>query len=63
MAAVQRRGGTRYSYQNGSGAYFLDSWRLSPKITLNYGLRWDYFGVIGAKNNAFSIFNVKTGRA
>ena len=53
--------GTRYSYQNGSGAYLLDSWRLNPRITLNYGLRWDYFGVIGAENNAFSIFDVKTG--
>jgi hypothetical protein len=53
--------GTRYSYQNSSGAYLLDSWRLSSKITLNYGLRWDYFGVIGAENQAFSIFNVKTG--
>ena len=53
--------GTRYSYQNGSGAYLLDSWRMSPKITVNYGLRWDYYGVIGAQNKAFSIFDVKTG--
>jgi hypothetical protein len=53
--------GTRYSYQNGSGAYLLDSWHLNGKITLNYGLRWDYFGVVGAKDNAFSLFNVKTG--
>lgn len=53
--------GTRYSYQNGAGAYLLDSWHVSSKITLNYGLRWDYYGVIGAKNNAFSIFNTKTG--
>jgi hypothetical protein len=53
--------GTRYSYQNSSGAYLLDSWRLSERITINYGLRWDYFGVIGAENNAFSIFDVKTG--
>ncbi|MGD0802272.1 MAG: carboxypeptidase-like regulatory domain-containing protein, partial [Terracidiphilus sp.] len=53
--------GTRYSYQNGGGAYLLDSWHLSTKITLNYGLRWDYFGVIGAENHAFSLFNVKTG--
>jgi hypothetical protein len=52
--------GTRYSYQNNSGAYLLDSWRLNKKITINYGLRWDYFGVIGAKNNAFSLFDVKT---
>ncbi|MGA2351915.1 MAG: carboxypeptidase regulatory-like domain-containing protein [Terracidiphilus sp.] len=53
--------GKRYSYQNSGGAYLLDSWRMSSKITVNYGVRWDYFGVIGAKNNAFSIFNVKTG--
>ncbi len=53
--------GTRYSYQNGGGAYLLDSWRMNPKITVNYGLRWDYYGVIGAQNKAFSIFNVKTG--
>jgi hypothetical protein len=52
---------TRYSYQNGSGAYLLDSWRMSPRVTVNYGLRWDYYGVIGAQNKAFSIFDVKTG--
>jgi hypothetical protein len=52
--------GTRYSYQNGGGLYLLDSWRWSNKITVNYGLRWDYYGVIGAQNSAFSIFNVKT---
>ena len=54
--------GTRYSYQNASGTYLLDSWRVSNRVTLNYGLRWDYFGVIGAQNNAFSIFDVKTGQ-
>jgi hypothetical protein len=52
--------GTRYSYQNGGGAYFLDSWHLSSTLTLSYGIRWDYFGVIGAQNNAFSLFNFKT---
>jgi hypothetical protein len=53
-------GGTRYSYQNGSGVYFTDSWRLNNRITVNYGLRWDYYGVIGAENGAFSIFNAKS---
>jgi hypothetical protein len=52
--------GTRYSFQNSSGAYLLDSWRFNTKLTINYGLRWDYYGVIGAKNNAFSLFNAKT---
>ncbi len=25
------------------GAYAQDSWRVSPKLTVNAGLRWDYF--------------------
>jgi len=53
--------GTRYSYQNGAGSYLLDSWRMSSRITVNYGIRWDYYGVVGAQNSAFSNFNVKTG--
>ncbi|MDR3793469.1 MAG: carboxypeptidase-like regulatory domain-containing protein [Terracidiphilus sp.] len=53
--------GTRYTYQNGGGAYFLDSWHLNARLTFSYGVRWDYFGVIGAQNNAFSLFNTKTG--
>ncbi|HUO61015.1 MAG TPA: carboxypeptidase-like regulatory domain-containing protein [Candidatus Acidoferrales bacterium] len=52
--------GTRYTYQNNSGTYFQDSWRVSNKLTLNYGLRWDYFGVIGEKNHAFSLFDPAT---
>jgi hypothetical protein len=52
--------GTRYTYQNSNGAYFQDSWRLSNHVTANYGVRWDYFGVIGEQNHQFSLFDAAT---
>jgi hypothetical protein len=51
----------RHTYENNHAFYLQDNWRLTPKLTFNYGLRWDYFGVIGEKNNLFSFLNVATG--
>ena len=31
------------AFKSYHGAYAQDSWRVSPKLTVNYGVRWDYF--------------------
>jgi len=49
--------GTRYSYQNGAGVYLMDSWKATAKLSIDLGLRWDYFGVVGAQGHAFSLFD------
>jgi hypothetical protein len=29
------------------GAFVNDDWKLTPKLTVNLGLRWDFFGLVG----------------
>ncbi|MCU1298063.1 MAG: hypothetical protein JWO91_2341 [Acidobacteriaceae bacterium] len=45
---------TRHTFENNFGFYVQDNYRLTQRLTLNYGLRWDYFGVVGEKNNLMS---------
>ena len=42
---------TRHTFENNFGFYAQDNYQIRRGLTLNYGLRWDYFGVVGEKNN------------
>src|SRR5678815_1310732 len=54
----QRRGNTRrHTFENSHGFYVQDSFRWTPRLTLNLGMRWDYFGVLGEKDNLFYRFD------
>jgi hypothetical protein len=58
----------RHTFQNSHSFFIQDSFRATQKLTLNYGVRWDYFGVTGEKGNQFYTYdqasdnNVVTGQ-
>lgn len=43
------------------GVFAQDDWRVHPKLTLNLGLRYEFFSPIYSKNNAQANFNPDTG--
>ena len=43
------------------GFYGQDSWRLSPKLTVNYGLRYEYWSPWLVPRNTTASFNYTTG--
>ena len=56
-SSLQYSGYTRrHTFEDGFGLYVQDSFRVTPRLTFNYGLRWDYYGVIQEKHNLFTNF-------
>ena len=45
-----------YDEKNYFATYFQDDWKVNPKLTLNLGLRWDYFGPIQESNGGQANF-------
>jgi hypothetical protein len=41
----------RHITQNSVGFYVQDDWRIKPRLTVNYGLRWDINGTIRDTND------------
>ena len=44
------------------GTYFADDWRVSRKLTLNLGIRWDYYSPFSEVANRWANFNVITAK-
>jgi hypothetical protein len=48
--------GYLHSNRNYYGVYFQDDWKATPRLTLNLGLRWEFFGQVGDTNGAQANF-------
>jgi carboxypeptidase family protein len=44
----------RTTINNGFSFFAQDDYRLAPTLTVNFGLRWEYFGPMSEKNNLLS---------
>jgi outer membrane receptor protein involved in Fe transport len=51
----------RNTFENSQAIYLQDSYRWSSRVTVNLGLRYDYYGLIQEKHGNFTNFNPLTG--
>jgi len=51
----------RYTHQDSMGFFFQDSYKLARNLTVNAGIRWDYYGVIREGGDNITSYNPATG--
>jgi hypothetical protein len=56
-----RGNSNRFTFQNSHAGYLQDTFRCNSQVTLNLGLRWDYFGVIDERDHLLSNFDPAAG--
>ncbi|HEY6129052.1 MAG TPA: TonB-dependent receptor [Candidatus Acidoferrum sp.] len=62
FSSAQASGDTdRNTFENSYAGYFQDSIRLTRKLVLNFGLRYDYFGIVQEKHGLFTNVDPTTG--
>jgi hypothetical protein len=47
---------SRHLYQPSMGLFFQDEWKVTPRVTVSYGLRWDLNGALGDADKTASNF-------
>jgi hypothetical protein len=53
----------RYLRQNKYGFYWLDEFKATPRLTINFGVRWDIFGVCTDAQGRIRNLSFATGEA